>query len=204
MRRPVLIVSSLLLLAVTLVVGLWVGRQLSTGFGLFGGGGEFTETGTTVVQSIRDLSSLTTVEVVEATTVEKGNDAGILNFLRGDRVALLAVAKIGAGVDLTQLQEDDVEIDLDARSIRLTLPPPEITYVALDNEATQVYDRDTGILTRGDDQLESRARQEAERILREDAIGAGILDEARRSAILGLRNFLQTLGFDDVRITVRS
>ena len=33
----------------------------------------------------------------------EGNDAGILDFLRGDRVSLLAVARIGAGVDLASL-----------------------------------------------------------------------------------------------------
>lgn len=202
MRRPAIVAAVVLLLAVTLVGGIWAGRTITRGFGLFAGEGEYTETGTTVVQSIQQLSSLTTVEYLEATTVEKGTDRGVLDFLRGDRVALLAVARVGAGIDLSQLDEDDVELDLEARSIRLTLPAPEIVYVAMDNEATQVYDRDTGLLTKGDPQLESQARRAAEDILRQDALDAGILDDARSSAVQGLRNFLRTLGFEDVRIVV--
>ena len=187
-----------------LLLGLWAGvRAVRSGFGLFDTGrGEYTESGTTVVQSIQELSELTTVEFVEAVTLEKGNDAGILNFLRGDRISLLAVARIGAGVDRAELEEGDATIDFDARSIRLEVPEPRITFVALDNEATQVYDRDTGILTRGDPQLESEARRAAEQLLEERALEAGILDEARSATRKRLEAFLRGLGFEDVEITV--
>ena len=37
--------------------------------------------------------------MVEYTTIEKGNDFGWLNWARGDRIFLFAVARIGAGVE---------------------------------------------------------------------------------------------------------
>ncbi len=203
LRRPLLLVAAVSVGVVVLVLGVWIGVRAAGGFGLFDfGRGEYTESGTTVVQSIRELSELTTVEVVEAMTLEKGNDAGILNFLRGDRISLLAVARIGAGVDLAEVADDDVVVDLDARTIRIRVPAPRITFVSLDNDATQVYDRDTGLLTRGDPQLESEARRAAEDLLEERALEAGILDEARQATRTRLEAFLRTLGFVEVRVLV--
>ncbi|MBW3659197.1 MAG: DUF4230 domain-containing protein, partial [Actinobacteria bacterium] len=123
-------------------------------------------------------------------------------FLRGDRISLLAVARIGAGVDLGEVEEGDAVIDFDARSIELRVPPPRITFVSLDNDATQVYDRDTGLLTRGDPQLESEARRAAEDLLEQRALEAGILDEARSATETRLEAFLRGLGFEDVRVIV--
>jgi hypothetical protein len=202
-RRTVATAVVLLVVAL-LVLAVWAGfRAVRSGFGLLDlGRGEYTESGTTVIESIRELSELTTVEVVEATTLEKGDDRGILNFLRGDRISLLAVARVGAGVDLAELEEGDATIDFEARSIELRVPEPRITYVALDNDATQVYDRDTGVLTRGDPQLESEARRAAEDLLEQRALEAGILDEARGAARTGLEAFLRGLGFEEVRVVV--
>lgn len=201
--RRIAAAGALLALAL-LLAGLWFGvRAFRSGFGLLDlGRGEYTESGTTVVQSIRELSELTTIEVVEAVTLEKGNDAGILNFLRGDRISLLAVARIGAGVDLGEVEEGDAVIDFDARSIELRVPPPRITFVSLDNDATQVYDRDTGLLTRGDPQLESEARRAAEDLLEQRALESGILDEARAATTTRLEAFLHGLGFEDVHVVV--
>lgn len=207
MRRPIAAVGATLaiLIVVVLVGAVWIGVRAVDRVGLFDlGRGQYTETGTTVVRSIRELSELTTVEMVEAVTIERGTDAGILDFIRGDRISLLAVATIGAGVDLGELDDDDVVIDLDARTIELDVPAPRITYVSLDNDATQVYDRDTGLLTKGDPQLESEARRAAEDLLERRALEAGILDEARTATTVRLEAFLRTLGFEQVRITVSS
>ncbi len=188
---------------VALVIGIAAfnaGKVTST-FGLFDPGrGEYVESTDAVIESIRELSTLTSVEVVEYTTIEKGNDRGWLNWAVGDRVFMFAVAKIGAGVDLQKLSSRDVAVDFEARSIRLTLPPAEITYVSLDNQATQVYDRDSGLFTSGDPRLEADARAAAETILRDAAIEQGILQTAELETRRALRNFLSSLGFEQVRV----
>lgn len=160
----------------------------------------FTVIGDTVVESVRDLSQLTTVEQVQYTTVDRGKSGGLFGFLRSDRVFLFAVARIGAGVDLSKLEQDDFQVDREQRKVRLTIPAPVIQYVAIDNDATQVYDRDTGLFTKGDRNLESEARQVAEAELREKAVTSGILDRAYANAVRALTAFLRSLGYDQVEI----
>ncbi len=159
----------------------------------------YTDIGPTVVQSVRDLSQLTTVEQVQHTTIDKGR-GGFLSRFIGDRVFLFAVARIGAGVDLGRLEEDDFEVDREQRRVRITIPAAEIQYVAIDNDATQVYDRDTGIFTKGDRNLETQARQVAEAELREQALASGILGRAHENAVRTLTAFLRSLGYDQIEI----
>lgn len=197
----VIVVAAMLSVVALAALGAYALGQVRSTFGLFDPGrGEYVESSAAVIESMRELATLTSVEVVEYTTIEKGDDRGILNFALGDRVYLFAVARIGAGVDLEQLGEDDVEVDFEERSIVVTVPPAEITYVALDNEETKVFDRDTGLFTRGDVDLESEARAAAEEILRQGAVDGGVLDEAELTTRRALRRFLTSLGFESVRI----
>lgn len=163
----------------------------------------FTVVGPTVVESVQQLSKLTSVEYVEYTTVEKGNDRGWLNWARGDRVFMFAVARIGAGIDLDRLDNDDVIVDADKKTVRIYLPPAEITYITLDNEATTVYDRDTGLFTRGDPQLESDARLVAEQVLRDSALQKGILETASDNAAETITAFLRGLGYTEITVIPR-
>jgi hypothetical protein len=161
-------------------------------------GESFTQVGPTVVQSVRDVAKLTTVEMVEYTTVEKGNDFGWLNWARGDRIFLFAVARIGAGVDMDAVSTDNFEVDGDSGRVTVSLPVPEIIFVEVDSEATQVYDRDTGLFTRGDAQLESDARQVAEEVLVNAALEHGIMARAEENAKVTISNFLRGVGYTEV------
>lgn len=192
------------LLLILLVVGAFGAGKVSSTFGLFDPGtGEYTENSEVLIESIRELATLTSVEVVEYTTIEKGNDRGWLNWAVGDRVFMFAVAKIGAGVDLQKLSSQDAEVDFENRSITITLPPAEITYISLDSQATQVYNRDTGVFTSGDPRLEADARAAAETILRDGALDQGILQTAELETRRAIRNFLTSLGFQQVRVEQR-
>lgn len=157
----------------------------------------YQEIGPVVVTSIRDLANLTTVEVVEYTIVEKGTDSSWLDWARGDSLRLFAVANIGAGVDLAQVSIRDVSVD-PAGVVEITLPAAEIQYVAVDNEATQILERDIGLLTKGDPRLESDARQVAQEVLVQSALEAGILEKAEANARSVLTDFLLSLGYRDV------
>lgn len=157
----------------------------------------YLEVGPVVVDSINQMAQLTSVEMVETTVVEKGTDEGWLQWARGDSVRLLAVAEIGAGVDLASITADDFEL-LGDGGVRVTVPAAEIQYVAVDPEATQVLDRDKGVFTKGDPQLESEARRVAETVLLDAALEQGILTEAEESARVVLTNLLTGAGFDRV------
>lgn len=157
----------------------------------------YQEIGPIVVTSIRDLANLTTVEMVQYTIVEKGTDSSWLDWARGDSLRLFAVANIGAGVDLSQVTIRDVSVD-ESGVVEITVPSAVIQYVAVDNDATQILERDVGLLTKGDPRLETDARQVAEEVLVQSALEAGILEQAETNARNVLTDFLISLGYQDV------
>lgn len=163
----------------------------------------YEEIGPIVVTSIRDLANLTTVEMVEYTIVEKGTDSSWLDWVRGDSLRLFAVANIGAGVDLREITVRDVSVDDDG-VVEIQIPGAEIQYIAVDNDATQILEREVGLLTKGDPRLESDARQVAEQVLVESALEAGILDTAETNATNVLTDFLLSLGYQDVIVEIGS
>ncbi len=160
----------------------------------------FVNQGPVVLEGVRELSTLTSVEFVEYTTVEKGVDRGLLDWATGESIVVFALARIGAGVDLAGLSEGSVEVDDEANSVSLYLPRATIQYVAVDSEATQVLDRDTGLFTSGSKDLETEARQVAEQSLRDKALEAGILETAEANARTALDAFLRSLGFETIEI----
>jgi len=164
-------------------------------------GEEYQDVGIVVVNEMQDLAELTTVEMVETTTIERGDDHGILNIALGDSLHLFAVARIGAGVDLSLLTEDSFTVNNETGVVEIEIPRAQVFYAYLDSDSTTVLDRDTGLLTKGDDQLESNTRAEAERILVAQAVSAGILDRAQANAEDVLTGFFRSMGYTDVVIT---
>ena len=160
----------------------------------------YEDVGPVVVTAIWDLGELTTVEYVEHTYIEKGTDGGWLAWARGDSLSMFVVAEIGAGVDLSTLTPVDFDVSEDG-IVSVTLPAAEIHYTAMDNDSTVVIDRQVGLFTKGDPNLETDARQAAETILLEQAMEAGILDKAEANAESVLSNFLVSLGYEGAEVS---
>ena len=127
-------------------------------------------------------------------TAESGQ--GPLGFLFGDKLLLIAHGEIIAGVDLAHLGIDDV-ITQDDGTVTMRLPPVEIFIATLDNSRTYVYDRKTGVAGLNT-QLETSARQEAERLILQAALEDGLEFKAEENARSVLRSFMLGLGFENV------
>ncbi len=160
---------------------------------------EITAGKTTIVREIRSLQRLETAQF----TIEKIIDAGTAGntfqkILFGDRVLLIAHGEVIAGFDLSAIEEDAIQIQGD--SITVTLPAPQILITRLDNEKTRVFDRQLGLLTKGDKDLETQARKEAEGIIREAACEGNILKEASDNGKKQLTTLLKALQFSSVTI----
>ncbi len=155
----------------------------------------------TIVHEVRSLARLETMQysVEKVITAETGQ--GPFGFLFGDRLLLVAHGTVIAGVDLDKLGLDDVQIDQQGQ-VTVSLPKAEIFLTAIDNEQTYVYDREVGLLRKGDVQLESAARLAAERAMEQSAIEDGILEKAQANAESFLYRLLRDLGFSDVRFIV--
>lgn len=144
----------------------------------------------TIVRQVRSLARLETIQysVEKVITAESGQ--GPFGFLFGDRVLLVAHGEVIAGVDMAKLSPDDMRVSDNVLYVRL--PDPEIFVATLDNDQSYVYDRETGILTRRDINLESTARQAAEQAIMEAALEDDILRQARINA----ENYLHRLFID--------
>ena len=65
----------------------------------------------------------------------------------------------------------------------------------LNNEKSYVYDRDTGVLTKPDINLETLVRQRAEEEILKAALEDGILEQAQLNAEAYLLKFFAALGY---------
>ncbi|MEW6567490.1 MAG: DUF4230 domain-containing protein [Chloroflexota bacterium] len=151
----------------------------------------------TIVREVRALARLETIQYTLEKVITAEIGQGPLGFLFGDRLLLVAHGVVIAGVDLGKVGPQDVWFD-DAGRVYLRLPEPEVFVVALDNDLSYVYDRETGLLTRGDVNLEAEARRVAEAEIRRAALEDGILEQARDNAENVLYRFLRSLGYPDV------
>jgi hypothetical protein len=150
-----------------------------------------------IVREVRALARLETIQYTVERVIIAETGQGPFGFLFGDRLLLVAHGVVIAGVDLEQLQPADVEFD-DLGRVYLTLPEAEVFVATLDNDKSYVYDRDTGLLTRGNVQLEAEARRAAEASIRQAALEDGILEQARVNAENYLYGLLRTLGYSDI------
>jgi hypothetical protein len=157
-----------------------------------------------VVQKIQRLNRLETVVYSIDTVVEGSKSSPVLpDLLAGDRILLVVHGQSIAGIDLSQLKPEDVQITESGgnRSIHVTLPASQLFVTNLDNQHTRVYARSTGLLVPVDQNLESDTRARAEQQLQQAALTDGILDAARKNARSTVTTLLYSLGFQTVDVT---
>jgi Protein of unknown function (DUF4230) len=151
----------------------------------------------TVVRQIQQLQRLETVSFSMDKIISGEHENPYLpKFLVSDRLLLVVHGSVIAGVDLNQLQPQDVTIH--GKSISLRIPKSQILLTRLDNSKTRVYSRDTGLFSSPDPNLESEVRQEAENELQQAALQDNILKTADENARSTLSALLRSLGFTTV------
>ena len=150
----------------------------------------------TIIHEVRSLARLETIQysIEKVITAEIGQ--GTFDFLFGDRLLFVAHGIVIAGIDMEKLGPENMQLENGA--LYVTLPPSEVFIATLDNEKSYVYDRDTGVLTQGDTNLETTARQAAEAEIYKAALEDGILDLAQQNAEYFLEKFFAALGYESV------
>ena len=156
-----------------------------------------------VVDRVQRLNRLETVVYSLDTVVEGEETSPVLpDALAGDRLLMIVNGQTVAGVDLSKLKPEDVQItDSPAgRTIHLVLPPSQVFATALDETKSKVYARDTGLFVKADPNLETQVRAKAQAQLQQAALGDGILDAAAKNARATVTSMLQGLGFSSVEV----
>jgi hypothetical protein len=151
----------------------------------------------TIINQIRPLARLETIQytVEKVITAEVGQDS-VAPLLFGDRLLFVGHGYVTAGIDLKNISSQDLVIE--EGMIKVTLPEAEIFDATLDNDKSYVYDRETGLLTHGDINLETTARQAAEDQIRQAALDDGILAQAQVNAETFMESLLNKLGYPQV------
>jgi hypothetical protein len=147
-----------------------------------------------VVTRMRDLNRLetATMRIVHVGTVTQSYDF-VPDRFAGDTLTLMATGDVVAGVDLAQLRPEDVWRRADG-TVVVRLPPPQILMTRIDNGATKVIARKTGMFRRSDNGLEGRARMRAEAGVRNEAVNKGILKIAGANAQARIADLLHAAG----------
>lgn len=195
----------LVCLALGIAAGAFVLRRADTNayFGTIAGAllGNHTETATApmVVNQIQRLNRLESVQYSIDTVVEGHRTSAVLpDLLFGDRLLLVVHGQVIAGVDLSQLKPENVQVS--GKSITVDLPSSQIFTTRIDEGKTRVFARTTGLLVPADPNLESDTRRTAEQQIQEAATKDGILDSARSNARNSVEGLLRGLGFNQVTV----
>jgi hypothetical protein len=150
----------------------------------------------TIINQVRSLARLETIQYTIEKVITAETGQGALALLFGYKLILVAHGSVIGGVDLSQLGPENLW--LEDGVLNVYLPDPEIFVATLDNEKSYIYDRETGLLTHGDINLESEARRVAEDEIKKAAVLDGILSQARTNAENYLYRLFRSLGFPEV------
>lgn len=150
-----------------------------------------------VLESVRELSDLTTYEYNFSQNITSERELPpVLQALYSDKLVYFAVGRIQAGVDLSQIAENDIIIQ--EGRLTIILPPPAIVDCFIDEGASGVISRDTGVFASPAPNIESEARKTALIHFRGVAIDEGILIQANDKAKQTLQSFLDLLPMEGV------
>lgn len=147
----------------------------------------------TYINEIRALARLETIQYSVEKVITGQTGGGTFDSLFGDKILFVGHGTVIAGVDMEKLQPEHMRFENGVLTVNL--PPAEIFIAALDNEKSYVYNRDTGLLTNPDPNLETLVRQSAEQEILKAAIEDGILEQAQINAEAYLFKFFSALGF---------
>ncbi|MFL7814425.1 MAG: DUF4230 domain-containing protein [Anaerolineales bacterium] len=150
----------------------------------------------TIVHEVRSLARLETIKFTLEKIITAETRQGVFDWLVGDRLLFVAHGEVIAGVDLNKLAPEDLRVE--GEVLYVDLPEPEIFVVAIDNQQSYVYDRDTGLLTKGEVDLETEARRAAELEIEKSAREDGILTLAAQNAESFLDRLFRDLGYPEV------
>ena len=153
----------------------------------------------TYINEVRALARLETIQYSVEKVIRAEIGQGAFGFAFGDKLLFVAHGVVIAGIDMEKIGPE--QLRLENGILYVTLPPAEIFVATLDNQKSYVYDRETGLLSKGEVNLETQARQTAEDEIRKAALEDGILQQAQTNAENYLFRFFQALGYDSVIFT---
>jgi hypothetical protein len=150
------------------------------------------------VMALQQMNDLATVEYV-VTKIIKANDNATW-YKIGDRKILLSCrATLTAGIDLSQVKEQNIQISGD--NIELTLPPAKLISLNINPEDISQEFEEVAVFRQHfkPSEINNLAAQ-AEEEIRNSIDSMGLLQTAQTNASLFITNFLRRLGYKTITI----
>ncbi|MGK7376540.1 DUF4230 domain-containing protein [Planococcus sp. 1R117A] len=166
-------------------------------------GSTFTEDKGAFLEQIQDLNELATAEAFSKVIIERqdnavfGQEIGL--DLPGTKRQLLVVipGSVKAGIDFSEVTEEDIELDEAAKTATLTLPKadflggPEIFM-----DQVEVYSYE-GLFRSGADISEAyELAEEAQKLMLEETKGQGVLETAEENAARSVQEMFKLVDYD--------
>jgi hypothetical protein len=151
-----------------------------------------------VVKEIQQLNELVTVKYSIQKVVGLKEEKVPFG---AEQILLMVQADVLGGIDLTALSTSDVQV-MANNTVIVTLPPPKVMHVYVDEKQTRVWDRSKTWWTPWvpyNPELEQKARLDALEAVQAAALEMGILSNAQENAEKTIRGFLHTVGVESVR-----
>lgn len=172
-------------------------------------GSTFQESKGAFLESIQEMNELSTAEAYSKVVIERqdnavfGQEIGI--DLPGTKRQLLVVipGRVRAGVDFSEVTEEDIVVDEEARTATLTLPKPEILgEPELFLDQVEIYSYEGLFRDEADIAEAYELAEEAKTLMMEEVQGQGVLELAEENAarsvqdMFGLVDYDVTINFD--------
>ena len=156
----------------------------------------------TEVLALKEMSELATVEYI-VTKIVRADDNQTWYKVGNRKILMSCEASIKAGIDFSQIGEEDVSID--GKSISMVLPKAHMISMNIKPEDVRVEYTETGFFR---DDFSATERDallaQGERQINNSVEALGVLAAAETNASLFISNYLKTLGYDRINIRFSS
>jgi len=143
-----------------------------------------------IVERIQNLKELKTVRYNFSNIVQSEVEMPpLLAGLYGDNIVMIAVGHIEAGIDLALLTADD--LTLTENTLSIALPAPYILSCYLDEQQSEIVERNQGVFASTGVQLDNAVRRFALEQFIEMALEDGILDDAATEGEVTIRQLVE-------------
>lgn len=149
-----------------------------------------------MVEKIISMGKLELVKYAMKDVIEKKE---IRTFLPDKKILFVAVGEVTGCIDLTKVKKSD--INLNADSLTVFLPKPEICYVKLDHQKSRVYDVSGSWFPLDTKNLVEGIYKVAEQQILKNAQQMNILKKTEENAVLIFKPFLENI--TDKNVTVK-
>ena len=150
------------------------------------------------VLGLQKMSDLATAEYV-VTKIIKANDNKTWYKIGDRKILMTCKASLVAGIDLSELTENDISID--GENITITLPHSKLLYLNIDPaDIKTAYQEVSLFRTSFTAQEKDALAQQAEAQIQAGIKELGILVTAETNAAIFINNFLKDLGYKNINI----